>query len=157
GRSCGRRAAPRWPPRRCRTLRGWRTWSWLIGSPVGRLHPHCTVSFRASSSRFTGAPGNATSPETTAARRMRAPPVRRPTLDEAPPRRHAVVIDAARTPIGKAHPEKGMFRDVRADDLSADLMKALLERTKLAPELVEDVQWGCVKQQDEQGFNIGRM
>lgn len=71
--------------------------------------------------------------------------------------RHAVVIDAVRTPIGKAHPEKGMFRDVRADDLSADLMKALLERTRLAPELVEDVQWGCVKQQDEQGFNIGRM
>jgi acetyl-CoA acyltransferase len=71
--------------------------------------------------------------------------------------RHAVVIDAARTPIGKAHPEKGMYRDTRADDLSADLMKALLERTRLAPELVEDIQWGCVKQQDEQGFDIARM
>jgi hypothetical protein len=50
-----------------------------------------------------------------------------------------------------------MYRDVRADDLSADLMKALLERTKLAPELVEDIHWGCVKQQDEQGFDIARM
>jgi acetyl-CoA acyltransferase len=71
--------------------------------------------------------------------------------------RHAVVIDAARTPIARAHPEKGFFRDVRADDLSADLMKALLERNKLDPALVEDVHWGCVKQQNEQGFNVGRM
>ena len=45
--------------------------------------------------------------------------------------RHAVIIDAARTPIGRAHPEKGMYRDVRADDLSADLMRALLERAWL--------------------------
>jgi acetyl-CoA acyltransferase len=71
--------------------------------------------------------------------------------------RHAVVIDAVRTPIGRAHPEKGMFRDVRADDLSADLMKALLERTRLDPALVEDIHWGCVKQQGEQGYNVGRM
>jgi acetyl-CoA acyltransferase len=71
--------------------------------------------------------------------------------------RHAVVIDAARTPVGRAHPEKGMFRDVRADDLSADLMKALLERVRLDPALVEDIHWGCVKQQGEQGYNVGRM
>jgi acetyl-CoA acyltransferase len=71
--------------------------------------------------------------------------------------RSAVVIDAVRTPVGRAHPEKGMFRDVRADDLSADLMKALLERAKLDPALVEDVHWGCVKQQGEQGYNVGRM
>jgi acetyl-CoA acyltransferase len=36
-------------------------------------------------------------------------------------------------------------------------MKALLERTKLDPALVEDIHWGCVKQQNEQGFNVGRM
>jgi acetyl-CoA acyltransferase len=71
--------------------------------------------------------------------------------------RHAVVIDAARTPIARAHPEKGFFRDVRADDLSADLMKAVLERNKLDPALIEDIHWGCVKQQNEQGFNVGRM
>jgi acetyl-CoA acyltransferase len=69
----------------------------------------------------------------------------------------AVVIEAIRTPIGRAHPEKGMFRDVRADDLSADLMNALLERTGLPPSEVEDVQWGCVKQQGEQGYDIARM
>src|SRR5262245_6472805 len=71
--------------------------------------------------------------------------------------RHAVVIEAARTPIGRAHPEKGIYRDVRADDLSADLMRALLEKAGLPPEAVEDIHWGCVKQQGEQGFNIGRM
>jgi acetyl-CoA acyltransferase len=43
--------------------------------------------------------------------------------------RAAVVIEGIRTPIGRAHPEKGMFRDVRADELSADLMRALLDRT----------------------------
>src|SRR5437660_12838276 len=71
--------------------------------------------------------------------------------------RHAVVIDAVRTPIGRAHPEKGIFRDVRADDLSADLMKALLVRAQLPASEVEDVQWGCVKQQGEQGYDIARM
>jgi acetyl-CoA acyltransferase len=59
--------------------------------------------------------------------------------------RSAVVVEAVRTPIGRAHKEKGMYRDVRADDLSADVMKALLERAKLPGEAVEDIHWGCVK------------
>ena len=70
--------------------------------------------------------------------------------------RHAVVIDAVRTPIGRAHPEKGIYRDVRADDLSADLMKALLERTGVPASEVEDIHWGCVLQQGEQGYDIAR-
>jgi acetyl-CoA acyltransferase len=71
--------------------------------------------------------------------------------------RHAVVIEAVRTPIGRAHAEKGIFRDVRADDLSADLLRPLLERANVPASAVEDVHWGCVKQQGEQGFNVGRM
>lgn len=71
--------------------------------------------------------------------------------------RSAVVIDAVRTPVGRAHPEKGIFRDVRADDLSADLMKALLERVGLPAREVEDIQWGCVNQQGEQGYDVARM
>jgi acetyl-CoA acyltransferase len=70
--------------------------------------------------------------------------------------RHAVIIEAVRTPIGRAHPEKGIFRDVRADDLSADLMKALLEKVGLPASAVEDIQWGCVKQQGEQGYDVAR-
>src|SRR5205807_6736859 len=79
------------------------------------------------------------------------------TSQETKPMRHAVVIDAARTPIGRAHAEKGIFRDVRADDLSADLMRALLERVGLPAGEVEDIHWGCVKQQGEQGYDIARM
>ena len=71
--------------------------------------------------------------------------------------RHAVVIDAARTPVARANADKGYFRDARADDLSADLIQALLARTGLEAALVEDILWGCVKQQDEQGYNVGRM
>src|SRR5271166_3848128 len=71
--------------------------------------------------------------------------------------RYAVVIEAVRTPIGRAHPEKGIYRDVRADDLSADLMNALLERANVPSSEVEDIQWGCVKQQGEQGYDIARM
>jgi acetyl-CoA acyltransferase len=71
--------------------------------------------------------------------------------------RRAVVIDAVRTPIGRAHPEKGIFRDVRADDLSADQMQALLQRVGLPASEIEDVQWGCVKQQGEQGYDVARM
>jgi acetyl-CoA acyltransferase len=69
----------------------------------------------------------------------------------------AVIIDAVRTPIGRAHPEKGIYRDVRADDLSADLMRALLERVGIPAEEIEDIQWGCVQQQGEQGYDIARM
>jgi acetyl-CoA acyltransferase len=70
--------------------------------------------------------------------------------------RHAVIIDAVRTPVGRAHPEKGIYRDVRADDLSADLMKALVERVGVPASEIDDVQWGCVKQQGEQGDDIAR-
>lgn len=70
--------------------------------------------------------------------------------------RQAVVIDAIRTPIGRAHPDKGIYRDVRADDLSADLMNALVARTGVSPREIEDIHWGCVKQQNEQGFDIAR-
>jgi acetyl-CoA acyltransferase len=71
--------------------------------------------------------------------------------------RKAVVVEAVRTPIGRAHPEKGMFRDVRADDLSADLMRALLDRANVPPSEIEDVHWGCVKQEREQGYDVARM
>ncbi len=69
---------------------------------------------------------------------------------------HAVIIDAVRTPIARAQADKGYFRDTRADDLSADLMVGLLSRVGLSPHEVEDIHWGCVKQHEEQGFNIAR-
>src|SRR5215470_3326714 len=71
--------------------------------------------------------------------------------------RQAVVIEAVRTPVGRAHPEKGMYRDVRADDLSADILKALVDRVGIPASEIEDIHWGCVKQYGEQGYDVGRM
>ncbi|MDY7025375.1 MAG: acetyl-CoA C-acyltransferase FadA [Pseudomonadota bacterium] len=66
-----------------------------------------------------------------------------------------VIVDAVRSAMGKT--KNGMFRNVRADKLSAQLMIALLERNpSLDPNTIEDVIWGCVNQTLEQGWNIGR-
>lgn len=66
-----------------------------------------------------------------------------------------VVVDAVRTAMGRS--KNGVFRNVRAEDLSAALMNALLERNeKLDPAEIEDVIWGCVQQTLEQGYNIAR-
>ncbi len=71
--------------------------------------------------------------------------------------RHAVIIDAVRTPIGRAHPDKGIFRDVRGDDLSADVIKALVERVNIPAGDIEDIHWGCVQQQGEHSYDVARM
>ena len=66
-----------------------------------------------------------------------------------------VVIDCIRTPMGRS--KGGVFRNVRAESLSAHLMNALLERNpNLDPSEIEDIIWGCVQQTKEQGFNIAR-
>ncbi|MFQ6372544.1 acetyl-CoA C-acyltransferase FadA [Shewanella sp. YIC-542] len=69
--------------------------------------------------------------------------------------KQAVIVDCIRTPMGRS--KGGVFRNVRAETLSAELMKALLARNpQLAPDTIEDVIWGCVQQTLEQGFNIAR-
>ncbi len=66
-----------------------------------------------------------------------------------------VIVDAIRTPMGRSR--GGMFRNVRAEQLSAHIMQSLLERNSaLDPKDIEDVIWGCVQQTLEQGFNIAR-
>ncbi len=67
-----------------------------------------------------------------------------------------VIVDAVRSPMGKSR--GGVFRNVRAENLSAELIKALLERNAaLNAAEIEDVIWGCVQQTLEQGFNVARM
>jgi len=67
----------------------------------------------------------------------------------------AVFVDAVRTPMGRSR--GGMFRNVRAENLSAALINELLSRyPEVNPADVEDVIWGCVNQTKEQGFNIAR-
>ena len=69
----------------------------------------------------------------------------------------AVIVDCCRTPIGRAHPEKGVFRDVRSDDLATSVVRALLDRTGIDPGEIEDVVLGNTQQQKEQGFNVSRI
>lgn len=70
--------------------------------------------------------------------------------------RRAVIIDCVRTPIGRAHPEKGLYRDVRSDDLAVACVRALIERTKIDPSQIEDLLFGCTQQAAEQGLNVAR-
>ncbi|MCS3609877.1 acetyl-CoA C-acyltransferase FadA [Erwinia rhapontici] len=66
-----------------------------------------------------------------------------------------VIVDAIRTPMGRS--KGGAFRHVRAEDLSAHLMRSLLSRNSaLDAALLDDIYWGCVQQTLEQGFNIAR-
>lgn len=68
--------------------------------------------------------------------------------------RDVVIVDGVRSAMGKT--KNGMFRNVRADDLSAELIKALIKRNDFDPNDTEDVIWGCVNQTLEQGWNVGR-
>ena len=68
---------------------------------------------------------------------------------------NVVIVDAVRTPMGRS--KGGAFRHVRAEDLSAHLMRALLVRNPaLNAKNIDDIYWGCVQQTLEQGFNIAR-
>ena len=67
----------------------------------------------------------------------------------------AVIVDAIRTPIGRAG--KGSLRDVRADDLAAVPLRALVERNpSIDFSATDDVMMGCGNQFGEQNYNIGR-
>lgn len=69
--------------------------------------------------------------------------------------RDVVIVDGVRSAMGRSR--NGMFRNVRADSMSAELVKALLVRNPaLNPADIEDVIWGCVNQTLEQGMNIAR-
>lgn len=68
----------------------------------------------------------------------------------------AVIVDAVRTPIGRAHPQKGWFREVRSDDLAVACVRQLLERTGIDLAEIEDVVFGNTQQTGEQGLNVAR-
>jgi len=70
--------------------------------------------------------------------------------------RDVVIVDFGRTPMGRS--KGGIYRNVRAETLSANLITGVLARNpKIDPAEVEDVIWGCVNQTLEQGWNIARM
>ena len=67
--------------------------------------------------------------------------------------REVVIVGAVRTPVGKRN---GGLSGQHAADLSAVVLNELLERTGVAPEMIDDVVWGCVSQVGDQSSNIGR-
>lgn len=69
--------------------------------------------------------------------------------------KNAVIVDAVRTPMAKS--KAGAYRNIRAEELSAHLMREILKRhPSLNPGEIEDIIWGCVQQTLEQCYNIGR-
>jgi acetyl-CoA acetyltransferase family protein len=70
--------------------------------------------------------------------------------------REVVIVEAARTPIGRGHPTKGWYRDVHPNELLGAAYRAVIERAGIDAELVDDVVAGCLTQVGEQSNNIAR-
>ena len=68
--------------------------------------------------------------------------------------REVVIVDAVRSPIGR---HSGGLSSVRPDDLLADVLKALMDRTDVEPAAVEDVYAGCGNQAGEDNRDVARM
>jgi acetyl-CoA acyltransferase len=69
--------------------------------------------------------------------------------------KNVVIAGFARSPFTLAN--KGALMRVRPDDLAAQVVAALIERTKVRPQDIEDVIVGCAFPEGEQGFNVGRL
>jgi acetyl-CoA acyltransferase len=67
-----------------------------------------------------------------------------------------VVVACCRTAIGRSHPERGLFRNVRGDDLAAAVIRSAVERSGVAPDSIEDVLIGATQQRGELGGNVAR-
>ncbi len=70
--------------------------------------------------------------------------------------REVVIVEAARTPVGRGHPEKGYYKDLHPSNLLAKTYSELIGRAGIDPAEVGDVIAGCVQQWGEQAINIGR-
>src|SRR5467141_1088345 len=67
--------------------------------------------------------------------------------------REAVIVEAVRTPIGRRN---GKLKDIHPAVLASLVLKEIVNRAGIKPELVEDVVFGCVSQVGEQSLNVGR-
>jgi acetyl-CoA acyltransferase len=70
--------------------------------------------------------------------------------------REVVIVEAARTPIGRGHGAKGWYRDIHPNELLGAAYRTVIERAGIDAALVEDVAAGCVTQVGEQSNNIAR-
>ncbi|MEU6188016.1 acetyl-CoA C-acetyltransferase [Nocardia sp. NPDC047038] len=68
----------------------------------------------------------------------------------------AVIVSVARSPIGRAG--KGSLRDLRPDDLGAQIVRAALAKVPaLSPNGIDDLMLGCGQPAGESGFNLARV
>jgi acetyl-CoA C-acetyltransferase len=68
----------------------------------------------------------------------------------------AVIVATARSPIGRAN--KGSLVNARPDDLTADIVKAVMAKVpQLDPNQIEDLILGCGQPAGEAGYNLGRV
>ena len=65
----------------------------------------------------------------------------------------AVIVEAIRTPMGR---HGGILKDIRPDDMAADLIEKIVQRTGINREEIEDVYLGCTNQAGEDSRNIAR-
>ncbi len=72
----------------------------------------------------------------------------------SPDPRDALICGAVRTPVGR---HGGSLAALRPDDLLEAVIRALIDRTGIAPDLIEDVVMGCANQAGEDNRNVARM
>ncbi len=70
--------------------------------------------------------------------------------------REVVIVEAARTPIGRGHLEKGYYKETHPNQLLGAAYRAVIERAGIEPGQVENVISGCVAQFGPQGLHVGR-
>jgi acetyl-CoA acyltransferase len=70
--------------------------------------------------------------------------------------REVVIVEAARTPIGRGHLQKGYYKETHPNALLGAAYRAVVERAGIEPDQVENVISGCVAQFGPQGLHVGR-
>jgi acetyl-CoA C-acetyltransferase len=68
----------------------------------------------------------------------------------------AVIVATARSPIGRAF--KGSLKEIRPDDLSVQVVRAVLDKVPAVdPKDIDDLYWGCAEPSGRQGANLARV
>lgn len=69
--------------------------------------------------------------------------------------RDVVIVGAARCAVGRA--VKGILRNTRPDEMAAEVLKGLIQRTGVNPAELDDLRLGCAMPEAEQGLNVARI
>ncbi len=78
------------------------------------------------------------------------------TLLPRAPEHTPVIVACCRTAIGRSHAERGLFRQVRGDELATAAVVAAVERSGVDPATIEDLLLGATQQRGELGGNVAK-